>query len=144
MKMLFQLSPVGEVVLALIILSIVALVVFLIGVYVTKWYAKKKDWEESTRTTLIVNLIWTIFFFVVGLVSYVVIGNFGIFAFLLILVINTLVGSLFVRNIYKREFGDSFLFTLVIQVILFIITMLLIFIFSITLGLVLIGLLIFL
>ena len=142
--MLLQLSPLGDFVLGLIGVIIVALIVFLIGVFITQWYAKKKDWEESLRTTVIVNIIWTILFFAIGLVSNIVIGDFGFVAFLLILVVNTLIGSLIFSKIYQREFGDSFLFTLVVQVILFIIAMLSIFIFSITLGLVLIGLLIFL
>ena len=139
--MLLQLSPVGELVLALIIVGIVALLVFFIGVFVTKWYAKKKGWEASLKTALVVNAIWTLLFFVIGLVSNVVFGEFGMTASIIILVVNSLVGAVIVSKFYNKEFTESFLFTLVVQVILFLIALLLGFIFGITLALVLLGLL---
>ncbi|MHA1466705.1 MAG: hypothetical protein ACTSP6_01335 [Promethearchaeota archaeon] len=139
--MLLQLSPTGEIVLALIIMSIIALLVFLIGVFVTKWYAKKKGWEASLKTAVVVNLVWTILFFLIGLIFNIFFGEFGLTASIAILVINSLVGAVIVSKFYDKEFGESFMFTLVVQVILFLIALLLGFIFGITLGLVLIGLL---
>lgn len=139
--MLLQLSATGEFVLALIIVSLVTLLVFFIGVFVTKWYAKKKGWEESLKTALVVNAIWTVLFFVIGLISNVVFGEFGMTASIIILVVNSLVGAVIISKFYNKEFKESFMFTLVVQIILFLIALLLGFIFGITIGLVFIGLL---
>ncbi|NVM16838.1 MAG: hypothetical protein HWN80_03925 [Candidatus Lokiarchaeota archaeon] len=49
---------------------------------------------------------------------------------------------LIVKKFYDKEFTESFFFTLVVQVILFLIALLLGFIFGINLALVLIGLLV--
>jgi len=101
------------------------IVIFLIGIYVMRWYAKKKSthytkvWDSSLKTAIIVNLAWLIISIPWSLTfHFMFIEN--IFIELILSGINILVGFIIVIILYEKEVRDSFLFVVVIQLIILI------------------------
>ncbi|MHA2260684.1 MAG: ABC transporter permease subunit [Promethearchaeota archaeon] len=100
-------------------------VIFIIGIYVMRWYAKKKSkhytnvWDTSYKTAIIVNLSWLIIN-----IPLSVIFNFMrvdiVFIDLILFGINILIGSILVTIVDEKEIRDSFLFVIIIQLIIFI------------------------
>jgi len=58
-NMLFQFEAI-VVITAVITVVVLSIIIFIIGMYVMRWYAKKKEWDDSLKTAFIVNIIWLI------------------------------------------------------------------------------------
>ena len=105
--------------------SITQIVIFIFGTYVMRWYAKKKSkhytnvWDTSLKTAIIVNLSWLIIS-----VPWSLIFNFmrieTVFIDLILSGINILIGSILIIILYEKNLRDSFLFVVIIQLIIFI------------------------
>ena len=99
--------------------------IFFLGIIVTRWYAKKKEWDESLKPALIVNLIWFMF----NLFLYLFITQ-SLLAPIIQIIINPGLGMFSVVYMYKREYKQSIIFATVIQIILIIATLILALIFG--------------
>jgi len=97
----------------------IAIVIFVIGIYIVRWYARMKKREDSFKKALIINIPWLIIALSLGLLFFFVITN-NIVIDILIVAINLIVGIVSVILVYKIDLKDSFLFTIVIQIILLI------------------------
>jgi len=115
------------------------LLMFLIGTYILRWYIKEKKthytnvWDTSFKTAFIVNLIWLIIN-----IPVIIIFDFLFIEDTLVALINTginiLIGTIVVIVLYKREFRESLLFVVVIQLALFITSLVLGLLISIIIG----------
>ena len=100
------------------------IVMFIIGIYVMRWYAKKKSkhytkvWDTSLKTTLIVNFSWLIISIPWSLTFNFMLHE-SVYIDLIISGINILIGSAIVIILYEKKVKDSFSFVVVIQLIIF-------------------------
>ena len=98
-------------------------VLFLIGIFTVRWYAREQRWSPSLLKALIIQIPWLVIklLFVLFLVFPV---NKGILIdfFIMVSQINiiTSIGMLTVSIVYKKELSESLIFIIVIQVILFV------------------------
>ena len=92
---------------------------FLIGILLIKWFAKELGWFSSLLNALFVQIPWliisvfSIFFIFISESIYI---DLILYAFLLF------IGTMIVSALYEKNFISSFLFTLLIQVMLFALT----------------------
>ncbi|MHA1508751.1 MAG: hypothetical protein ACTSO6_08620 [Promethearchaeota archaeon] len=119
---------------------ILAIILLAIGVYVTRWYARKKEWDDSSSTAFIVNIIWLISGIPISALFTFMFGV-GFLIDLFELVIAIIIGTIVVKYVYKKEFGESFVFVIVIQIILFLIGLLIGVILGAIFAVILLGLL---
>ena len=88
-----------------IIYTIIYIVFFIIGTWVTIWWCKKKKWNKPPFYALIVNIIW---------ISVIIILNF-IFSFLygalISYIIDSILGGFIISTLYKQDFLESLKFT---------------------------------
>jgi hypothetical protein len=131
--MLFQLD--AAIITSIVTVIIVAIIIFLVGVKVTQWYAGKRGWDTSFRTAMIVNLIWLALDIVLGIVLPQAWNPFGIVE----LVISILIGALVVMQIYSKEFGESIIFVIIIQLILFVIGIILVLILGAIIAIIIVA-----
>ena len=137
--MLF-LTPDEIVILTAFILVIaLAIIMFIIGIFVTRWYARKKDWSNSLLTAFIVNIIWLITNFISSTLVELLFGANFLFG-IVELVIAIIIGAIVVKIIYKKEFGESFVFVIVIQILLFLIAILIGIVLGIIIGFIVVAL----
>lgn len=109
------------VVTAIITLLLLGVIMFLIGVALTKWLAGSKGWNDSFKTALIINLLWFVLNLLIGLIFSFALPTQTLIAQIITLIINIILGAVIVSKIYEKEFGESLVFVLIIQIILFII-----------------------
>jgi len=135
--MLFQLVEL----IAFTTVIILAIIIFIIGTYVTRWYAKKKNWDDSLSKAFIVNIIWLITGIPISLLIDYLFGADYLFG-LIELVLAIIIGAIVVKIVYKKEYGESIVFVIVVQIVLFLIALLVAVVLVIILGIVLVALLI--
>ncbi len=139
--MLFLTSDEIVILTAFVLVIALAIVMFIIGIFVTRWYARKKEWSDSLLTAFIVNLIWLLTNIPVSMLVDFLFGANFLFG-IVELVIAIIIGAIVVKIIYKKEFGESFVFVIVIQILLFLIAILIGVVLGIILGIILVALLI--
>jgi polar amino acid transport system permease protein len=131
--MLFQ---VGSEDLNIVLAIIVIIIIFFIGTYSMKWYAKKKRWADSIKTAIKINIILLIISSPISLLIFFIFSDIlGIYV--ISLVVNIIVGTILIMKFYKKKFKYSILFDIVIQLIIFPITIILGLIFGFILNLIL-------
>lgn len=111
---------------------------FFIGIPITKWYAGKKDWDDSSKQAVIVNLFWVIVDIVLIVVFAFTIGT-SLLSDLLVIAIDLILGAVIVSKMYDKEFGESFVFVLVVQIILFVLSLVVAFIIGDIIGLIMVA-----
>jgi len=124
-SMLYQVgSEFSYFIIGIVLTVTVPILIFLIGTYAMKWYAKKKRWGDSIKTAFIINILL--------LIPSSLINFFLSFIFNDILITTTIgivnnitIGTILVMKFYKKRFKDSFLFNIVIQIIIFPLTIIL-------------------
>lgn len=94
---------------------ITVIIIFISGIYATRWYARKKEWDDSLLTAFIVSIIWLI-----SPISIFVLFMFGANYLIgyLVLVITIIIETVIVKIVYKKESGESFVFVIVVLFIL--------------------------
>jgi len=114
---------------AFIIAIIAGIILFIIGVIVTRWWAGRKEWSKDWRNALLLNLFW--------LVINIALGWFwwGIIA----LIINIIVGGWIASKLYEKELKESLIFVLVVIIILFVIWIILVLILTIVIVVTVLG-----
>jgi polar amino acid transport system permease protein len=109
-------------ILEIIIGIVIQVTMFLIGIYVMRWYAKDKNkrytkkWDTSFRTALIVNLIWQVINIPLSIIFNYLLGE-NVYLYLILAGINIVPGIISVMIFYKKTILESLLFVLVIQLV---------------------------
>lgn len=99
---------------AMILLSIVIwIIIFLVGVFVTRWRARKKGWNEELKPALLLNLFWLIIGIVCNFIPLV--------GFIIALIINLFIGAYVASKLYEKEYGESLVFIIIVWIFLIII-----------------------
>jgi hypothetical protein len=99
---------------AMLILSIVLwIIIFLVGVVVTKWRARKKGWKAEWKPALILNIFWLIIGIVCNFIPLV--------GFVIAIIINLFVGAYVAAKLYDKEYGKSLVFVIIVWIFLIII-----------------------
>ena len=135
--MLFLTADEIVILTAFILVIALAIVMFIIGIFVTRWYARKKEWSDSLLTAFIVNLIWLLTNIPISMLVELLFGANFLFG-IVELVLAIIIGAIVVKIIYKKDFGESFVFVIVVQIVLFLIAILI----GIVLGIILAFLLV--
>ena len=92
---------------------IIWIIIFFVGVIVTKWRAGKKGWDDSWKPAIILNLFWLI----VGIIC----GFIPLVGFIIALIIDLFVGAFVASKLYKKEYGESLVFVIIVWIFLIII-----------------------
>ncbi len=102
------------------ILSVIitSFIMFIIGIYVTRWISGKKGFDASLRKAVSINFLWLIINLPLSIFFIYLFGD-TLLNDLLVVVIDIAIGSVFVMKFYKKEFRRSLNFVLNINSILF-------------------------
>ncbi len=123
--MLFQVGSEFTYFIIGIVLTIsVPIISFLIGMYAMKRYAKKKRWGDSFKTAFIINILLLVPNFPINILLSFIFNDI-IITTAISIVNNITLGTILVMIFYKKKFKDSFLFNIVIQLIIFPLTFIL-------------------
>lgn len=137
--MLFELDLLTLTILLVVLAAIgTSIILFIVGTFVMQWYAKSRNWDDSYKKVLKINLIWLISSLIVGILISIFAGDSALID-ILRFGINTPVGVIVVMKIYEKTSGESFQFVLVLQIILFIIAIMFGYIFNGLIALVVLG-----
>jgi len=110
---------------------VIWIILFLVGVIVTKWRARKKGWNAEWKPALLLNLFWLI----VGILC-----NFiPLVGFILAIIINLFVGAYVASKLYDKEYGQSLVFVIIVWIFLIIIYIILFIIIIVIVLAVVIG-----
>ena len=99
---------------------------------ITRWLARTKDWNDSFGTAFIVNLLWFIVDIIINLAFP---GN--LLLIIIGFIINLILGAIIVSALYKKDFGESFLFVIAVLIVKFIIVLILVIVLTALLALIL-------
>jgi len=138
--MLFLTADEIVILTAFILVIVLAIAMFIIGIFVTRWKARKKDWSDSLLTAFVINLIWLLTDIPVSWIVEFLFGANFLFG-IVELVIAIIIGAIVVKIIYKKEFGESFVFVIVIQILLFLIAIVIGIVLGIIISFILVALL---
>ncbi len=95
-----------------------SIIIFIVGIYITRWLSSKKGFDTSLRKTFIINVIWLIINLPFGIFFVNLFGDI-LLNDLLVVVIDIFVGSVIVTKLYKKEFKQSLNFVFRVGVITF-------------------------
>lgn len=84
----------------------ISIFVFISGIYLVRWYAKRKNWDPSTRTALMVSLLWFILNISFELIILYFLGNNQIFDILRI-TIEVLLLTLIISTFYNKDSTEA-------------------------------------
>jgi hypothetical protein len=127
--MILQVDMVTLLFWAFIIAIIAGIIIFIIGVLVTRWWAGRKDWSIEWKPALILNLFWLVINIALGWLWW------GIIA----LIVNIILGGWIASKLYEKEFKESIIFVLVVIIILFIIWIILVLILTVVIVVTILG-----
>ncbi|MFX1477658.1 MAG: amino acid ABC transporter permease [Promethearchaeota archaeon] len=138
--MLFQTeSEFTNLVIGITLGIVIQIVLFIMGSYITRWYAKKKskhyteEWDVSLKTAMFVNVIWLIINIPVSIIIKLLVFE-NIFIDLINVGLNIATGTITVKLIYKKKIGESFFFVVIIQIVYLIASLIFGFIIAVLLG----------
>ncbi|MFX1382344.1 MAG: ABC transporter ATP-binding protein [Promethearchaeota archaeon] len=100
------------------------LILFVIGLILTKRFLFYKKWKYSTKITLVINLVWLLLNIVLLFIVSIFFENFSYFV-ILISILNLILGSLISWFFFKQEVLESLKTIGLIQIVLLIIWFLL-------------------
>ncbi|MFX1553316.1 MAG: amino acid ABC transporter permease [Promethearchaeota archaeon] len=119
---------------------VISIIIFAFGIFGMRWYARKKYrssdevWDTSLKTAFVVNTIWLIidipiiilfsFLFTENLLLYLIIQ------FYKYIIIDLFIGTLAVTKFYKKKLAEAFDFVIIVQLTLFVISIILIITFT--------------
>lgn len=116
----------------LIFITISSIIYSLIGIFSTRWRARKKNWGNSFKKASLIYLIWLVLdiplkIFITDTIQSVLISNgifislkiFNLFYDLFLSIIYLLIGLPIVLKVYKTKFKESLKFISIQQIIIF-------------------------
>ena len=118
--MIFQLDYTTVITYVLISFIGISLILFIAGTVIMQFYASSKKWDDSFKPSLKINLILLAISLVVGIPLSLFYGD-SVFIDFVRFGINMIVGVIFAIRYYKKDRGESIVFILIIQFILFIV-----------------------
>jgi hypothetical protein len=118
---------------------IISILMFIIGIFITRWYADKKGWDDSLKSAVILSVIW--FLLDLGMDLLFNIMGLGLVGDLIVLVISVFIGAIVAMKVYDKDFGESLVFVIVILILEFIVGFIIGFILGLVLASVLIAML---
>lgn len=92
---------------------IIWIIIFFVGVFVTKWRAGKKGWNDELKPAILLNLFWLI----VGILCSFI----PLVGFIIALIIDLFVGAIVAAKLYDKEYGESLVFIIIVWIFLIII-----------------------
>lgn len=125
--------------IAIATIVLVSFVIFMIGILITRWWAIFKNWNNSFKKAMLLNLLWLS----VNIVLYSIFNFilYGIFLALFIsLLIHLFIGSLLAKYLYDKSYKESLRFIAAILLYLIIIGLFVGFIILIIISLIFTGL----
>ncbi|MHA2122730.1 MAG: ATP-binding cassette domain-containing protein, partial [Promethearchaeota archaeon] len=106
----------------LIIGFFIAVIVFLYGISATRTSMRRKEWDDSLDSVLIVNVIW---FFLSVFVNFIVLYFLGpsfknyLISDLVRIIVGIGIASVIISQFYNKKFAESLSFTTLFQVIIY-------------------------
>ena len=116
--MIFQINLLTATIVLLLYLT-VSLILFIVGTYIMQIYASSKKWDNSFKIPLKINLIWLVISLAIGIPLSILFPE-SLFIDFVRFGANMIIGVILVTRYYKKDRGDAIQFTLVIQIVLFI------------------------
>jgi len=116
--MIFQLDLATAITIVLVLYLTVSLILFIIGTYIMQTYASIKKWDDSFKIPLKINLIWLVLSLAIGIPLSFLFGDNVVIDFVRFGV-NVIIGVLLTIRYYKKDKGEAVQFTLIIQIVLF-------------------------
>ena len=104
---------------ALFAILVVTVIIFILGIIITRWWAIKEDWNDTYKLATRLNLFWLISNLVLFIALIPVVYGILIAA-LTSFLINIIVGALVTSKLYEKNFKESLILVLFIIIILFI------------------------
>ena len=126
--MIFQINLLTATIVLVLYVSI-SLILFIAGTLIMQIYASSKKWDDSFKIPLKINLIWLIISLAIGIPLSILLPENLLIDFVRFGV-NMIIGVILTTRYYKKNRGDAIQFTLVIQIVLFIIAVIFGFIFG--------------
>ncbi|MHA1885725.1 MAG: ATP-binding cassette domain-containing protein, partial [Promethearchaeota archaeon] len=118
----------GYFIFELVIGFFIAVVGFLYGLSATKTYMRRKEWDDSLDSIIIVNIIW---FFLLVFIDFIVLYFIGptftvsLITDIIRVAVGIVMASVIVALFYNKKFSESFIFAITYQVIIYALTSLL-------------------
>jgi hypothetical protein len=99
---------------AMLLIGIVIwIIIFLVGVVVTRWRARKKGWNAELKPALLLNLFWLIIGILCNFIPLV--------GFIIALIIDLFIGAIVAGKLYDKKYGESLVFIIIVWIFLIII-----------------------
>ena len=113
----------GFIISELFLVFLISILILFYGISFTKSYVSKKEWDDSFRPVIIVNLIWFvtnmifefIFLYFLGTTSFLV----SIISDFVRIIVGIVIISGVVSNFYNKDFKESLIFASLFQVLLY-------------------------
>ena len=105
----------------------IIVILFLIGIFIARWYAKDQQWSPSLLKALVTQIPWLVIKLLsVLLLIFPIIETIFSNLFFIIeqIVMTSLIGMLIVSIVYKKKLTAALIFIIVVQVILFVLYLL--------------------
>ena len=116
--MIFQLDLPTAITIVVVLYLTVSLISFIIGTYIMQIYASSKKWDDSFKIPLKINLMWLLISLAIGIPLSFLFGDNVLIDFVRFGV-NSIIGVVLTIRYYKKDKGEAIQFTLVIQIVLF-------------------------
>ncbi len=116
--MIFQLDLATAIAIVVVLYLTVSLISFIIGTYIMQMYASSKKWDDSFKIPLKINLMWLLISLAIGIPLSFLFGDNVLIDFVRFGV-NSIIGVVLTMRYYKKDKGEAIQFTLVIQIVLF-------------------------
>jgi len=126
--MIFQINLLTATIVLVLYVS-VSLILFVVGTYIMQTYASSKKWDDSFKIPYKINLIWLIISLAIGIPLSILLPENLLIDFVRFGA-NMIIGVILTTRYYKKNRVDTIQFTLVIQIVLFILAVIFGFIFG--------------
>ena len=103
-----------------ITILVVAFIIFVLGVIITRWWAIKENWNDTFKPSIRLNSLWLIINLMVFILFIPI--RYGLFiAAITSFLVNLLIGAFITSKFYEKNFKESLNFVFFIVIMLFII-----------------------
>ena len=126
--MIFQINLLTVTIVLVLYVSI-SLILFIAGTLIMQIYASSKKWDDSFKIPIKINLIWLIISLAIGVPLSILLPESILIDFVRFGT-STIIGVLLTKRYYKKNMGDAIQFTLVIQIVLFLLAVIFGYIFG--------------
>ncbi len=115
--MIFQINLLTATIVLVLYIS-VSFILFIVGTYIMQIYASSKKWDDSFKIPIKINLIWLIISLAIGIPLSILLPE-NLLSDFVRFAANMIIGVILTTRYYKKNRVDAIQFTLVIQIVLF-------------------------